>query len=231
MKEKEYKELIKKHVVPKDVGYFLNSKEGRYQNNFYINFFSKIRNDVKILNIGCGTGSDAVILFNRGFHDITGIDINREFLKVARKRVPKCTFKYADVYDLPFSDEQFDVITIIATNEFIDAKRAFMECSRVLKKGGLMYFENFNRLINNDLRKIPFLGKAVKSSDNYHTYYHGQIKKIAKKNRLKIYKMGMFTGNAISDKPLLSRIFYSIISIGGLYKIFAPAQYYFARKV
>ncbi len=230
MTEKLYQQLVEKYVPENEQQYFLRSQEGRYQNRFYLMFFKNIPKDAKILNIGCGTGTDPLCLHNRGYTDITGIDIDENMLKVATKRCPFAKLFKASAYELPFQDNTFDIVTMIATNEFLDANKAFKEASRVLKSGGKIYFENFNTLINKDLKKVPFIKKFITTNKDYFTYYHLEIEKIATTHSFKITKTGIFTGEPIKNKRLLARLFYGFISFFHLYLLFAPACYFYAEK-
>ena len=48
-----------------------------------------------ILDVGCGTGEHARLLTERGFH-VHGLDINEDFLRLARSKVPTARFHCAD---------------------------------------------------------------------------------------------------------------------------------------
>lgn len=110
-------------------------------------FFPETAN---ILNIGCGTGREAFALYNmgRGFK-VTGADISEPILAEAVKLADKLgipvEFIKTNGLDLPFTDNQFDVIIIWAQTFGLlygqDNKIDFLkECKRVLKKGGILSF-------------------------------------------------------------------------------------------
>ena len=88
----------------------------------------------KILDIGCGTGNH-LLLFHRLGLDVTGIDASPYMLDIARSRLGnKASLKIGRAEDLPFEDNEFDVVTFIYTLEFLDdAFRALLEVGRVAK--------------------------------------------------------------------------------------------------
>lgn len=64
----------------------------------------------RIIDIGCGAGSNSLYLARSGFH-VTGVDISDAAIAAARERAAKAglkiDFQVADVLDLPFKDDHF----------------------------------------------------------------------------------------------------------------------------
>jgi len=78
--------------------------------NFWLKelkLFKKIIQGRKILDIGCGTGRDALFFTKSGFKYI-GIDASREMLKIAKMRIKNGNFMVMDFYKLRFPLETFD---------------------------------------------------------------------------------------------------------------------------
>jgi 2-polyprenyl-6-hydroxyphenyl methylase/3-demethylubiquinone-9 3-methyltransferase len=103
--------------------------------------------EVKILDIGCGGGFLSNYCAKLGY-SITGLDISKESLDIARRYDTSGTVSYieGDCYALPFENETFSIVTSMDFLEHIpDPKRAILEASRVLKPGGLFFFHTFNR--------------------------------------------------------------------------------------
>jgi len=99
----------------------------------------------KVLEVGCGTGRLAKLLKN---YDYTGSDLYSEMLKIARKRNPGVKFFKADMRALK-TKEKYDAVIILGrsftymtTNE--DVERALKSAHKVLKKGGILIFDNFD---------------------------------------------------------------------------------------
>ncbi|RAL00051.1 class I SAM-dependent methyltransferase [Aspergillus ibericus CBS 121593] len=114
-------------------------------------FMPRIEPDMKILDIGCGPGSitlDLAALVPQG--TIIGIDCSETAINSAReltqnRGVNNATFQVANVLDLPFEDETFDIVCahqvlIHLSNESskTGAVEGLKEMRRVCKPGGLV---------------------------------------------------------------------------------------------
>ncbi|MCU4139987.1 MAG: 2-polyprenyl-3-methyl-5-hydroxy-6-metoxy-1 [Methanophagales archaeon] len=101
------------------------------------------RNDYKMLEIGCATGN---FLANDP-ENIIGIDINKNLLKIARKR--GFNVLLVDVENgLCFKDSSFDAIHASHIIEHLSDPIYFMkECFRILKEGGklVVITEDFSK--------------------------------------------------------------------------------------
>lgn len=109
---------------------------------------SKLPKTGVILDLGCGEGLTASLLFNR---KITyGLDNNSHFAKLAKKSgVYKKVF-LADARKVPLPDKSVNLIFSNSVLEHIkDYKSALQETARILKKGGYFLFtapnENFQK--------------------------------------------------------------------------------------
>ncbi len=94
------------------------------------------RNDLDILDVGCGTGYNLTLLSRYG--RAQGVDMSREALEFCRRRgVEQVTLHEADV--LPFPDASFDLVTAFDVLEHIEDDRgALLEFGRVLRPGGYL---------------------------------------------------------------------------------------------
>jgi SAM-dependent methyltransferase len=77
--------------------------------------------EMKILDVGCGTGRHAISLAARGFNNITGIDLSPSMIgaakeAAARKNV-RVDFKVGDARRLPFKNE-FDAALCLCEGAF-----------------------------------------------------------------------------------------------------------------
>lgn len=103
--------------------------------------------DCKVLDVGCGGGFLSNELAKAG-HEVTGVDLSAESLKVAKAHdhTHSVCYEVADAYKLPYPDHSFDVITAMDFLEHVDDPAlAVKEFSRVLKPQGLFFFHTFNR--------------------------------------------------------------------------------------
>jgi ubiquinone/menaquinone biosynthesis C-methylase UbiE len=102
------------------------------------------RPGMRALDIGSGTGAPALQIARAVGPEgrVTATDRSPEPLKIAAERAAErglanITFETADVHNLPFTDESFDLVTSrLAVMFFADLPQALSEMRRVLKPGG-----------------------------------------------------------------------------------------------
>lgn len=101
-----------------------------------------------LLDIGTGTGRMLEVFAPRATR-AEGVDLSREMLAVARANLENvglenCSVREADMYQLPFQSESFDVAIIHQVLHFADEPgRAIAEASRVLRPGGHLFVCDF----------------------------------------------------------------------------------------
>lgn len=107
------------------------------------------RGDVRILEVGCGTGSNLWFCAREGF-STTGVDASDKAIEVARQRFDEeglvSDFRVADFTHLPFENAMFDLVidrAAITTTGCGAGKRAIREVQRVLKTEGLFFFNPY----------------------------------------------------------------------------------------
>ena len=89
-----------------------------------------------VLDVGCGTGVFLRAAAERGA-EVSGVDASSELLEIARDRVPDADIRRAEMEDLPFADDRFDVVA--GFNSFFfaaDMAGALREAKRVSRPGG-----------------------------------------------------------------------------------------------
>jgi len=91
----------------------------------------------KAIDLGCGTGAYTMWLRDTGLH-ATGVDISRGMLEVARRKSSNdVLFVEANLTQLPFPDESFDLAISNVVLEFVPEPRGVVqEAYRILKPGG-----------------------------------------------------------------------------------------------
>ena len=94
---------------------------------------------LKVLEIGCGVGTDGAQFANAG-GDYTGVDLTNAAIELARKRFELFgltgKFRVADAENLDFPDESFDVVYSHGVlHHTPDINAALREIHRVLKPG------------------------------------------------------------------------------------------------
>ncbi|SHO80458.1 hypothetical protein MNB_SV-15-1326 [hydrothermal vent metagenome] len=113
----------------------------------YIEKLSTIKDNIEILDVGCGRGEWLELLKENGYNKIKGIDINR--IMVSKSQELGLDVKEYDVieYLKSLESNSLSVITgfhIIEHLPFEILMKMFEESYRVLKKGGLVIFETPN---------------------------------------------------------------------------------------
>ncbi|MBB3914190.1 ArsR/SmtB family transcription factor [Rhizobium fabae] len=94
-----------------------------------------------LLDLGTGTGRILELLSGL-YRRAIGVDASRDMLSVARanldkSRITKATVRHADILNLPFEGQDFDLVTIHQVLHFFDQPEiAIAEASRMLRPGG-----------------------------------------------------------------------------------------------
>ncbi len=95
--------------------------------------------DAHIIDLGCGPGHWLVNLYEAGFKNIHGVDIQNFLLFPEVKNLD--VFRQADLNTgkLPFPDNSVDVVLCMQVFEHLENAFHFeRECRRVLKPGGML---------------------------------------------------------------------------------------------
>jgi SAM-dependent methyltransferase len=103
----------------------------------------------RILDVACGTGVVARGAADRIGEDgtVVGVDLNEAMLAVARRLRPELEWRQADVAELPFPDNSFDVVLCQAGLMFFpDADQAIREMARVVRPDGVVGLQVWDRL-------------------------------------------------------------------------------------
>lgn len=192
--------------------------------NFFNGWFQDKKN-IKLLEAGCGIGN-WVVVFSKFGYNVTGIEISKERLEIARKNCKKYKVKarliHGDIKKMPFKNESFDVIFCHGVVEhFPDSEKGVKELYRVLRKNGKALISVPNKItffeINKKLQILlgKILHKKVWASGYERSFSKNQFKKILTDNGFKIrdfYKKEVGAGRKypfvgktlrILDKPLL----------------------------
>jgi SAM-dependent methyltransferase len=125
---------------------WLQGHPGRALDGFILEMVSRAvspqKND-RILDIGCGTGDRILSLKSLGL-DISGVDASPDMIDIAKNRLGNSVeLKTGQAEDLPFSDNEFEMVLLINTLEFLDDPlKALKEAGRVAKKKVLICIIN-----------------------------------------------------------------------------------------
>ena len=139
---------------------------------------NKLNSNIKILEVGCGSGSNLWFAAREKFK-VNGIDFSSNAIKFAKKRFKKDglngDFKVGDFSELPYLNNSFDLIidrASITCVSFLDAKKTISEINRVLKVGGKFLFTPYSK------NHYSFKDSKNKKNDLVLNIKHGPISNV-----------------------------------------------------
>jgi SAM-dependent methyltransferase len=118
----------------------------------------------RYLDVACGSGFAANIASQRGAV-VTGLDASDTLIRIARARTPEGDFRVGDMFDLPFAEHTFDVVTSF-NGIWKGCEQALSEVHRVLVGSGrlgLTFWGNLNRV-----GLMPYFMKVIELSPPSH---------------------------------------------------------------
>lgn len=150
--------IVRKFVhfpAPAFIGRFLDSDHRRrMQSPDAIIKRSGMKSGMKILEIGCGSGAFTTFIarYVGSKGRVYALDIQpgmleqlkNKLLKPENRDINNIVLKLASAYDLPFSDNLFDLVYMVSVfQEIPDTANALEEIKRVLKAGGILAISEF----------------------------------------------------------------------------------------
>lgn len=118
----------------------------RFMGKFFMSDSLEKRKDIKILEVGCGSGGNLWMIAKEGF-DAYGIDGSEEAINICGRHLKEkwgvnAKLEVSTFDNLPFIDEYFDAVVDVVSLQHLNirmSESALNEINRVLKKGGLFY--------------------------------------------------------------------------------------------
>lgn len=108
---------------------------------------SRAQNGDAILDCATGTGDLAIAFKKRvGAGRVVGTDFVPEMIELAKKKSPQIEFEVADVTNLPYANDTFDVASIsFGIRNVGDPRKGIGELARVIKAGGRVIVLEFGQ--------------------------------------------------------------------------------------
>ena len=156
---------------------------------------SNIQRGQRVLDLAGGTGDITALISKRvgSQGSVVLSDINEAMLAVGRARmedrglVGNIEYSLANAEKIPFSDGEFDAVTIaFGLRNVTDKSAALKEMHRVLKPGGRAMILEFSKVEFDGLKKIydgysfgilPRLGRLVADDEDSYRYLAESIRK------------------------------------------------------
>ena len=140
-------------------------------------------NPKQILDVATGTADLAIAETRLNPERIIGVDISEKMLAVGREKIkkyPNIELRLADGENLPFTENEFDAVSIsFGIRNFENAIAGLSDMRRVLKPGGKLFVLEFSKPTNWFIKKIyyfyfchvlPFVGKIVSKDARAYAY-------------------------------------------------------------
>ena len=194
--------------------YTLRVSEGRFSGLYDISFglfLRRMQRSIvkiadrhkcrRIADLGCGTGSQCIMLHNKKF-DVTGIDLSSKMLEVARKKNAEITFLQKDITSTGFSDSHFDCAIlsfVIHMNSEKNEKKILNESKRIVRDDGLIIITDYSmpstfkgKIVELPLKIIENLA-LEDHKKNYRRYMEkGALDFVIKENELSVIERHKF---------------------------------------
>jgi len=130
---------------------------------------SFLKNNLRVLDIGCATGELALALSKEGHH-VVGIDLDEKMIALAREKAKKqglkTEFFIKDMTKIgeDFSPGSFDAVlcfgnTLVHLGSPGKIKEVFIGIHKVLKSGGILMVQvvNYDRILSGGIKELPLL--------------------------------------------------------------------------
>ena len=148
------------------------------QNNWRTLYSEVLGSDVKkVLNVGCGPGTEAILLAGMGY-EVTALDFSPEMIELTKQNAETCGVSVAtvvgDAEKLPFQEFDFDaVVSNYALWAIPHPQTAINEWFRVLRNGGrIAYVDGIWSTKGYSFFRRLWVKKAAKmrrKDSNYHS--------------------------------------------------------------
>jgi len=180
-----------------------------------------IKRDLKILDLGIGTGQSTTPFFGKNCK-MYGIDISNKMLKISKQKYSELiTIKYdisKGLKELNFKHKYFDLIIAIGVLEFVkNIKKIIKEVSWLLKSDGYFIFTYELVLPNYKFQRLKAQYNAEGYIENppnimkFKLYRRSkrEMDRILKDNRYKIIRN--FNIKAFLKGPAKIPVYYSLV--------------------
>ncbi|RLF45875.1 MAG: hypothetical protein DRN17_01645 [Thermoplasmata archaeon] len=155
----------------------------------------------RIVDLGCGTGSQCVLLHNKKF-DVTGIDLSSKMLEIARKKNAEISFLQRDITSTGFPDSHFDcaiISFVLHMNSEKNERKILNEAKRIIRHDGMIVITDYGipSTFKGKIAELPL--KIIENlaledhKKNYRKYMErGALEYIIGENKLSVIERHKF---------------------------------------
>ena len=190
--KKQQVELMFDNIAPKYdfLNHFLSLGIDKLWRKKAIRILSGYQTDY-ILDVATGTGDFAVAAAKLKPRKIIGFDLSEQMLSVGRDKVARLglddliEFQKGDSEDMPFTDGQFDAITVaFGVRNFENLENGLKEFFRVLKSEGVAVILEFSKPRYFPMKQfylfyffkiLPFVGRLVSKDSSAYSYLPASV--------------------------------------------------------
>jgi SAM-dependent methyltransferase len=148
----------------------------------------RVKNEIRILEVGFGTGSNLWFAAREGF-SVAGVEGSKSAVEFANKRFLEDglqgDLRVGDFTNLSFEDEYFDLVidrgALCCVGETAQ-KKAIQEVHRVLKKGGKFHYNGYADSHSSYRAGIPGPDRVIQNITGGNLVGVGQIHFISRKD-------------------------------------------------
>ncbi len=191
-KKQQVSEMFNRIAFSYDfLNHFLSAGIDKHWRKIAVRMFSPSKPKT-ILDVATGTADFAIEANSIHPEKIIGVDLAENMLEIGEKKIRKMnlekiiSLKQADSEALPFSDNNFDAVTIgFGVRNFMNPVKGLTEMHRVLKPGGQIAVLEFSKPKNFLVKGIfnfyfkrlcPLIGALVSKDKNAYQYLHDSVK-------------------------------------------------------
>jgi 2-polyprenyl-6-hydroxyphenyl methylase/3-demethylubiquinone-9 3-methyltransferase len=181
-------------------------------NSFKLKTKQRPLDKINILDIGCGGGLLSEPMTRLGAN-VTGIDASSKNINIAKLHAKKNNLKINYLCSTPEKlkiKKKFDVILNMEIVEHVEDINFFINsCSKLLKKNGLMFVATLNKTLKSYIFAIVGAEYVLRwlpiGTHDWEKFVRPEdLKKILKKNNLKLEKLDGMNFNIIKDEWTVS---------------------------
>lgn len=179
-------------------------------------------NNAKILEVGCGTGGNLLLLSHYG--EVFGIELDKFAREYAMKRGKACVMPGSLPHDIPYQDNFFDLIVLLDVLEHVEEDDiSLVKLFNKLKLGGYLlitvpafsYLWSIHDELHHHKRRYTYKSLETKIIGSgykiiFHSYINAFLFPIIA--ALRLFKISRATGDLFMPPRLINTILFKIFS-------------------